>query len=657
MSKISQAQQLNVPNNPAVLPLQDMENREKEQKEMYKKELDFTMKQINVLQTKVQDLQKLVAQTIDQPDGEQFEQLDRLENEEQKDLDVQQDVNLSEQEMQQERLLQEQQLQQERQMQMQQQMVQPMIQPMFQIGKKATWVKSEKANIKIAIKNTELYCDVAATPRQQASGLQAYDNLQENRGLWFPFNTRKSATFHMGEVKFPIDIIFIDNNKIAKIVANINPRQPGSWSNICTDVVEVNGGWCLKNKIGVGDNIVLPTNEKIAAANSYDTLRTITTAEDNEEYTPEELEIIRVFPHLKNAQIYPGTMVPAGWKNFKSIPESDYEEYIKGVDMSDIDNATLKEMLGTHYEDYNSNEDHYKVEVYVERQGQGIDIWCNIVYKNESIDHHHLANDYIQIKNIKDVPAEMQKAFKIADDYINKLTIKPGSKFKCPTCGRDADYGQPCWWCGNKVAKIAQEHRQPDTTDNRYDEHDRRNPETRYKHNTTPDVESPQGDGDPSHVDPLSSELSIGNYSKHFEIQNGYDPVTFREEDSPVAIRPTAQLVTVQSPSSDTELAGLDMNKLASGSLSLYDTHSPEWHDYDHNEKYDGDPGYNKIAIINDQLISNWIDSLGFDSKDEAMLRKSMFTDEYKRLLGETLVTSGQATNFELFDSDLLLYK
>jgi hypothetical protein len=91
--------------------------------------------------------------------------------------------------------------------------------------------------------------------------------------------------------------------------------------------------------------------------------------------------------------------------------------------------------------------------------------------------------------------------------------------------------------------------------------------------------------------------------------------------------------------------------KLAQSSTQLYTRYKPAW-----NEMESDSRGYEKMAIIDDNLISRWVDSLGFDDKDEAKLRKVMFTTEYKNLLGNTLVAAGEASNFELFDSDLLLY-
>ena len=201
--------------------------------------------------------------------------------------------------------------------------------------------------------------------------------------------------------------------------------------------------------------------------------------------------------------------------------------------------------------------------------------------------------------------------------------------------------------------RTAQEHRQPDTTDRREPgEVDNRNPQTRFLHQAPADESRPESQDSPNLT--MGEDLSPGmsNYSPHFKLQRGYDPVVFREEDGP-AMRPSAQVVNVTSPSPDTELAGVDTVKLANGSVQLYDKFMPDWHETDEEDER----GYQKMAIINDETVSGWIDSLGFDEQNEAQLRKIMFTSEYKTMLGENLIGSGKITNFELFESDLLLYQ
>jgi len=163
------------------------------------------------------------------------------------------------------------------------------------------WVRAERADAKIIFnKNAAIHCDVAVTPRQQASGLQAYEGLDIDRGLWFPQNSKRIASFHMGNVQFPIDIIFIDDNKVAKVIDNVRPGQFGSWACSCTDVIEVNGNWAVVNNINPGDFVETPTNKIASASNSYDPLRALTQASDDDENWEEEL--FDTFPFLRQAQ-------------------------------------------------------------------------------------------------------------------------------------------------------------------------------------------------------------------------------------------------------------------------------------------------------------------------------------------------------------------
>lgn len=531
MKKLSQAMSgTTTPGNQnpqAAPPVEEVSQDSGEEKELKKKELLYTQKQIQMLQTKVNDLNQMVAQnTTNLPAGDSMEELDRIDQADQDNVEQQQDVNLAQQDMQQEKLLQDQRMRQEQQTQNMQ------MQQMQQVGKVATWVHPEYACARIAIKNIELVCDVAATPRQQASGLQSYNRLDNMHGLWFPFSNRRTASFHMGQVKFPIDIVFIDDSKINKIVSNIQPRQMGSWKSLCTDVLEVNGGWCGDNQIRVGDIITTPLTGKKRASSEIERL------------------------------------------------------------LNTSDSAPQKARI--------------------------------------SSDKDSAANSYDTLRSITTAEGDGDDNFE-----SEMLTTFP-------------------------FLKSAQEHRQPDSTDGRLpDSHDNRNPQIRYRQNTTPDVEVTFGDGDPGHVDPfegvsnspVDDENFENGYGKHFDYQRGFWPSPKSEsEQEMVPIRP-AQKITVPSENS------IDMLKLANSSISLYDRYGPKWQEYNTEDGFEEDLGYAKIAIINDELISSWIDTLGFDTEHEEKLRKNMFTDSYKVLLGDTLIASNKITDYEIFDSDLLLYQ
>jgi len=486
---------------------------------------------------------------------DRMEEYEQKEEEEQQQLDQQQDIT------------------NQQTLQMQQMMTQQNLQ-----RKAGHWVKSERANIKIAIKDKNITCDVAVTPKQQASGLQAYDHLSDDHGLWFPQYCRRVATFHMGDVVFPIDIIFVDDNRISKIISDVQPRQAGSWSCGCTDVIEINGGWCGKNRIGVGDTIQTPlTNKKRAGrseierllntswsapqksritsdkdgAMTYDLLRTITEAGKED---PLFQDVIRLFPYLKEdePQSQP-TEVP----DLDHLSDEEYDEY-------------MKKHMGP------------------------------------------------------------EKYTKMVEDYKNRPSKKNAQE----------DYKN------RPSKKNAQENYKvkPVTYREQPGEVDKRNPTDRFRHSDVPLI---GGGEDAINYNPINpADPSVTQYDQsHFEQQIGYDPITFREEDHPYAIRPSAQKVTVES--------SVDFDKLVDGMTQLYNKLKPKWKQGKEDDKY------RAVAIIDDKLISNWINSLGFSQEQNDLIKENVYTDKFKKALGEKLTQIGFEDNiksYELLGNDLLIY-
>lgn len=102
-------------------------------------------------------------------------------------------------------------------------------------------------------------CDVAKTIGDKIAGLQAYDAISKNSGLLFEYKRPEDVIYHMGSVKYPIDIIFIDNNhNIKKIYKNIQPGDLAIFG--CSgvkNVLEIYGGLCDKLNIQTGSSIRL----------------------------------------------------------------------------------------------------------------------------------------------------------------------------------------------------------------------------------------------------------------------------------------------------------------------------------------------------------------------------------------------------------------
>jgi uncharacterized membrane protein (UPF0127 family) len=96
---------------------------------------------------------------------------------------------------------------------------------------------------------------VCSTRQEFMNGLQGYPGLSDDQGMWFPYFD-ESASVHMASVTFPIDVIFFRGDRIAKIVANIQPGTPGIWSlDPCDGVLEMRGGWCSSYGVPLGARI------------------------------------------------------------------------------------------------------------------------------------------------------------------------------------------------------------------------------------------------------------------------------------------------------------------------------------------------------------------------------------------------------------------
>lgn len=113
---------------------------------------------------------------------------------------------------------------------------------------------------KVRINGVEIKAEIAKTPAEQYLGLSGRDSLCQNCGMLFIFPDKAERTFVMRGMLFPIDIIWIEGEKIVKIdeelplpnstdLKEYNSGQPVNY------VLEVASGFCQKNNIRVGDRV------------------------------------------------------------------------------------------------------------------------------------------------------------------------------------------------------------------------------------------------------------------------------------------------------------------------------------------------------------------------------------------------------------------
>jgi len=104
----------------------------------------------------------------------------------------------------------------------------------------------------------------AKTQSELETGLSKTQSLPQNSAMVFLFPKKDTYSFWMKNMKFPIDIIYISNNKIIKIFPNLQPPPSGVADNQiptvtppspADTVLEINAGQSSKYGFKAGDNV------------------------------------------------------------------------------------------------------------------------------------------------------------------------------------------------------------------------------------------------------------------------------------------------------------------------------------------------------------------------------------------------------------------
>lgn len=120
----------------------------------------------------------------------------------------------------------------------------------------------------LKIKNQHLYVEVAANNASWQQGLSGRERLIDSQGMLFDMRTsfEKRPSFWMKDMKFSLDIIWIDANRVVDITANISAPTPGAPlgslqlyppHHDIDMVLEVNAGWTQTHQIKIGDPVKL----------------------------------------------------------------------------------------------------------------------------------------------------------------------------------------------------------------------------------------------------------------------------------------------------------------------------------------------------------------------------------------------------------------
>jgi uncharacterized protein len=121
---------------------------------------------------------------------------------------------------------------------------------------------SSYRQVNVTLNRVELVADVAATNDQRSKGLSVKDTLNESEAMLFVFNTEREHSFWMKGMKFPIDIIWLDDDKeVVHVEHSLEPCipdefcQPYSPDDNSLYVLETVAGFAQKYNVTDGTQV------------------------------------------------------------------------------------------------------------------------------------------------------------------------------------------------------------------------------------------------------------------------------------------------------------------------------------------------------------------------------------------------------------------
>jgi len=121
---------------------------------------------------------------------------------------------------------------------------------------------AQPQNANVCIRGVCIIAEIADTDEARARGLMYRSSLADGSGMLFVFQTEAKYAFWMMNMRFPIDIIWINGGK--KIVdikheatvcshscAVYEPKETSLYA------LEVEAGFCARHGIGIGDRVII----------------------------------------------------------------------------------------------------------------------------------------------------------------------------------------------------------------------------------------------------------------------------------------------------------------------------------------------------------------------------------------------------------------
>jgi uncharacterized membrane protein (UPF0127 family) len=119
------------------------------------------------------------------------------------------------------------------------------------------------SSLDLKINDTLLDIEISADALSRVKGLSGREDLCENCGMVFLFGKQAKHFFWMKDMNFPLDIVYIQNDKIVEIfkdvqvLDNMNEITEIFPNQNADKVLELNAGWCETHNVQLGNKIEL----------------------------------------------------------------------------------------------------------------------------------------------------------------------------------------------------------------------------------------------------------------------------------------------------------------------------------------------------------------------------------------------------------------
>ncbi len=120
-----------------------------------------------------------------------------------------------------------------------------------------------RKSTKAEIAGHDFSVSVAKSDKDKQIGLSSKENLPKDQGMLFVFDQPDYYSFWMKNMKFPIDIIYINGDKVTTVIKDAKPVQNGDLpiyqpSEKSDKVLEINAG--LSDQYGIKNGTEIKVN-------------------------------------------------------------------------------------------------------------------------------------------------------------------------------------------------------------------------------------------------------------------------------------------------------------------------------------------------------------------------------------------------------------